>query len=40
MTVEDDRIVADFTGTDPQRRGSCNCTLVATVSAVFNAVCT
>ena len=38
MTVEDDRIVADFTGTEPQRRGSCNLTLVATVSAVFNAV--
>jgi N-methylhydantoinase B len=38
MTVEDDRIIADFTGTDAQRRGSCNCTLVATVSAVFNAV--
>ena len=38
MTVEDNRIVADFTGTEPQRRGSCNLTLVATVSAVFNAV--
>ncbi len=38
MTVEDDRIIADFTGSDPQRRGSCNCTLVATVSAVYNAV--
>ena len=38
MTVKDDRIVADFTGSDPQRRGSCNCTLVATVSAVYNAV--
>jgi N-methylhydantoinase B/oxoprolinase/acetone carboxylase alpha subunit len=38
MTVEDDRVVADFTGTDPQRRGSCNLTLVATVSAVYNAV--
>lgn len=38
MTVEDSRIVADFTGTEPQRRGSCNLTLVATVSAVFNAV--
>jgi N-methylhydantoinase B/oxoprolinase/acetone carboxylase alpha subunit len=38
ITVEDDHIVADFTGTDPQRRGSCNLTLVATVSAVYNAV--
>jgi N-methylhydantoinase B len=38
VTVEDDRIVADFTGTEPQRRGSCNLTLVATVSAVYNAV--
>jgi N-methylhydantoinase B/oxoprolinase/acetone carboxylase alpha subunit len=38
MTVEDERIVADFTGTEPQRRGSCNLTLVATVSAVYNAV--
>jgi N-methylhydantoinase B len=38
MTVEDDHIVADFTGTEPQRRGSCNLTLVATVSAVYNAV--
>ena len=38
MTVEDDHIIADFTGSEPQRRGSCNLTLVATVSAVFNAV--
>lgn len=38
MRVEDDRVVADFTGTDPQRDGSCNLTLVATVSAVYNAV--
>jgi len=38
ITVEDERIVADFTGTEPQRRGSCNLTLVATVSAVYNAV--
>ena len=38
MTVEDDHIIADFTGTEPQRRGSCNLTLVATVSAVYNAV--
>lgn len=38
MMVEDNRIVADFTGTEPQRRGSCNLTFVATVSAVFNAV--
>ena len=38
MIVEDDHIVADFTGTEPQRRGSCNLTLVATVSAVYNAV--
>ena len=26
-----DRIVADFTGSDPQRQGSCNLTLVATI---------
>jgi N-methylhydantoinase B len=38
MRVHEDRIVADFTGTDPQREGSCNLTLVATVSAVYNAV--
>ena len=38
MTVEGDHIVADFTGTEEQRRGSCNLTLVATVSAVFNAI--
>ena len=37
MTVADDHIIADFTGSDPQRRGSCNLTLVATVSAVYNA---
>jgi N-methylhydantoinase B len=38
MRVHDDHIVADFTGTDPQRDGSCNLTLVSTVSAVYNAV--
>src|SRR5262249_12106670 len=38
VRVEGDDVVADFTGTEPQRRGSCNCTLVATVSAVFNAI--
>tara|TARA_B100000686_G_C16688827_1_gene916398 strand:- start:233 stop:1444 length:1212 start_codon:yes stop_codon:yes gene_type:complete len=38
MTVDSDRVIADFTGTEKQRRGSCNLTLVATVSAVFNAI--
>lgn len=38
VTVEDDRVIADFTGTEPQRDGSCNLTLVATVSAVYNAI--
>jgi N-methylhydantoinase B len=38
LTVESDRIVADFTGSDPQRQGSCNLTLVATTSAVYNAI--
>ena len=38
MTVEDDHIVADFTGTDPQREARATCTLVATVSAVYNAI--
>jgi N-methylhydantoinase B len=38
VIVEDDRVTADFTGTEPQRDGSCNLTLVATVSAVYNAV--
>ena len=38
LTVESDRIVADFTGSDPQRQGSCNLTLVATISAVYNAI--
>jgi N-methylhydantoinase B/oxoprolinase/acetone carboxylase alpha subunit len=38
ITVADDEVVADFTGSDPQRQGSCNLTLVATVSAVYNAV--
>jgi N-methylhydantoinase B len=38
MRVEDDEVTADFTGTDAQRDGSCNLTLVATVSAVYNAV--
>jgi N-methylhydantoinase B/oxoprolinase/acetone carboxylase alpha subunit len=38
VNVNDDRVVVDFTGSDEQRQGSCNCTLVATVSAVYNAI--
>ena len=38
MLVDGDSITADFTGTEEQRRGSCNLTIVATVSAVFNAI--
>ena len=38
MRIEGDEVVADFTGSDAQRRGSCNLTLVATISAVYNAI--
>ena len=36
LTIEDDRIIADFTGTSPQAKGPTN----AGVSIAFNAVCT
>ena len=38
VTIGDGQLVADFTGSDPQCRGSCNCTLVATIGAVYSAV--
>ncbi|HJW76807.1 MAG TPA: hydantoinase B/oxoprolinase family protein, partial [Thermoleophilia bacterium] len=38
VTVGDGDIVADFTGTDPQVRGSLNCPISSTVSSVWYAV--
>ena len=38
ITIAGGRLIADFTGSDPQCRGSCNCTLVATIGAVYCAV--
>ncbi len=38
ITIGDDSVHADFTGTDPQTRGSLNCPVASTVSAVWYAV--
>lgn len=38
VTVDDDELFVDFAGSDPQRRGACNSTRVATVCAVYNAL--
>ena len=38
VTVSDAAVHADFTGTDPQTRGSLNCPLSSTISAVWYAV--
>lgn len=38
VTVEGDRIMADFTGTDPQVRGPMNGTVVVVAAAVYNVV--
>lgn len=38
VTVDGEQILADFEGSDPQRRGPVNSTGVATICAVFNAV--
>ena len=38
VTVEGDRIMADFTGTDPQVRGPMNCTVVVAAAAIYNVV--
>jgi N-methylhydantoinase B len=38
VTVDDGSVQADFTGTDPQTRGSLNCPLSSTVSSVWYAV--
>lgn len=38
VTVDGDRITADFTGTDPQVRGPMNGTFVVAASAVYNVV--
>ena len=38
VTVDGEQIIADFEGSDPQRRGPVNSTGVATICAVFNAV--
>lgn len=38
LTIEDDRIFVDFTGTDRQARGSVNCTRAVTLACVFFAL--
>lgn len=38
VTVDGDRIMADFTGTDPQVRGPMNGTVVVVAAAVYNVV--
>jgi len=38
VTIEGDRIMADFTGTDPQVRGPMNGTVVVVAAAVYNVV--
>lgn len=38
VTVGEDGVHADFTGTDPQTRGSLNCPLASTISSVWYAV--
>lgn len=40
VTVDGDRIIADFTGTDPQVRGPMNGTFVVAASSVYNVVFT
>jgi len=38
VNVSNDKIVVDFTGSDPQRDGPINCTFAATASAVYNSI--
>jgi N-methylhydantoinase B len=38
VTIEGDRFTADYTGSDPQRRGPVNCTYGVTASATYNAL--
>ena len=38
VTVEDDRLIVDWTGTDPQVRGPINATFGVTAGAVYNAI--
>ena len=38
VTIEDDEIVVDFTGSDPQRKGPINCTYGVTASGTYNAL--
>ncbi|MEA2167232.1 MAG: N-methylhydantoinase [Solirubrobacteraceae bacterium] len=38
VTVDGDRVIVDFTGSDAQRRGPVNSTGVATICAVYNAI--
>lgn len=38
VTIDGDRILADFTGTDPQVRGPMNATVVVVAAAVYNVV--
>lgn len=38
ISVEDDEITVDFTGSDKQRKGPVNLTVTATISAVYNAI--
>jgi N-methylhydantoinase B len=38
VTVDDDQLTVDYTGSDPQRRGPVNCTYGVTASATYNAL--
>jgi N-methylhydantoinase B len=38
VTIADDEMMVDFTGSDPQRRGPVNCTYGVTASATYNAL--
>lgn len=38
LTIENDRILVDFTGTDPQAKGSVNCTRAVTLACVYYAL--
>lgn len=38
LTIADDELIADWTGTEPQALGPTNCTYGSTASAVFNAL--
>jgi len=38
LTIQDDRVIADFTGTSPQVRSSLNCSLSVTKASAFTAI--